>query len=449
MRTLLKGWLVAALVGAALAVVTPTASAQQFHTPYVPPRIVPTTVQTNPNYWVNGGYPNLQPFYGYGGAYNFNYIPPVVAPIYNPYPAYNPMYNAGYYNPYMYTGGGYGGGGGYGNPYLGTGNSTQVSTTQGGGGGTTISTTSVGDPYINPYVGYYNPYGGYLSGVADLVTARANSMVTYNRALLVQNEVFRSQLDTRRRVWEEARYERMNLMNSEQVRLSNIQSALDRARRDPPLPEIWSGQSLNDLYQFLASQQGKGVKGPTIPVGEDVLKHINLTTGKEGNVGLLYTIKNAGKISWPVALQDAAFDGTRSNLDKNIPDAIDAAKKNGRVSSGLVSDIKTDVQKMQDILKSRVSETTSSDWSEAKKYLNMLSEAARTLSDPNVGNYFNGKWAAQGKTVGELVENMSRNQGLQFAAATPGDEWAYRALYYAMAAYDAGMQQNVSSSRQP
>jgi hypothetical protein len=49
-----------------------------------------------------------------------------------------------------------------------------------------------------------------------------------------------------------------------------------------------------------------------------------------------------------------------------------------------------------------------------------------------------GKYRAQGKTVGDLVKDMS-NKGLRFAPAQDGDEGAYSALYKAMAAYDYGM----------
>jgi len=39
-----------------------------------------------------------------------------------------------------------------------------------------------------------------------------------------------------------------------------------------------------------------------------------------------------------------------------------------------------------------------------------------------------------------------RETGLWFAAATPGDEAAYTALYHSLAAYDAGMPRPAHSS---
>ena len=297
----------------------------------------------------------------------------------------------------------------------------------------------------------YSPAGGYLSGASDLVTAQGNYLIQYQRASLLQEEVHRSMLDSRRKVWEEARYERASLMNSEQMRLGNIRSALERARHDPPLTEIWSGQALNSLLDYLTAQQGKisdGASLPSVPLSEDILKHINLTTGKDGNVGLLKS-----DIGWPVPLQRPEFEETKKKLTNQLEEAVRQAKF-GKVNADLASDIKNNVAKMQDMLLQHVSDFQPADYMMAKKYLNMLDESARALSDPNVTNFFNDKWTAKGKNVADLIKNMKSGDaaGLRFAPAAPGDEAAYRALYYALRDYDAGMTQLTSAqtpSKQP
>ena len=431
MRFSLTRWLPAAVVGAVLLAATP-ASAQRV---FVPPTINSTTVQSNWNHWQNGGYPNIVA----AANYRLALANGLYGNLYNPVPV--PYVPPPYYSPFLYNSALYGGGYG-GNPYA----SASLATNP---GGTASLSTSWGDPYTspfttNPYVPYWDPYGGYLTGQANLVSALANSTVTVQRARLVQEEVFRSQLDTRRKIWEEARYERMSLMNSEQVRLSNMQSALERARRDPPLSEIWSGQSLNDLFRHIADQQGKGVRGPTVPLSEDILKHINLTVGPgSGNVGLL-----RNDLKWPAPLMRPEFDAPRKSLDAQVPAATKVAK-DGRVGQGQLSDLRDNVQKMHDILRRLVDDMAPADYIEAKHYLNTLNESVKALGDPNVANFFNDRWVARGKTVAELVENMTRKEaaGLSFAPAAPGDEWAYRALLYALRDYDAGMQ--VSSRPAP
>jgi len=65
-------------------------------------------------------------------------------------------------------------------------------------------------------------------------------------------------------------------------------------------------------------------------------------------------------------------------------------------------------------------------------------DALLALQDPNVAHFFDRKYEARGKTVGDLVDYMSKN-GLRFAPAVPGDEAAYRALQTFLAAYDDGL----------
>ncbi len=67
----------------------------------------------------------------------------------------------------------------------------------------------------------------------------------------------------------------------------------------------------------------------------------------------------------------------------------------------------------------------------------------RALGNPDVGDYFNQKFAAKGKTTAELVKYMS-DKGLKFAPATPGDEAAYRAVHQALAIYDVSLSQSVA-----
>jgi hypothetical protein len=57
-----------------------------------------------------------------------------------------------------------------------------------------------------------------------------------------------------------------------------------------------------------------------------------------------------------------------------------------------------------------------------------------------VANFFNGKWAANGKTVGDLVKYMA-SSGLRFAPATQGSEAAYSMLQQALAAYNMALEQ--------
>jgi hypothetical protein len=368
---------------------------------------------------------------------------------YNPYPQlinYGPSYptaapygsstlsTVGASNPYL--GGGYGGATLTTNPYLGgSGSSGYGSSGQGGG-------------YLDPYLAASNPYNGYLRGAADVTTANANYQMTIQQARLVREQANQAHLQTRRHIIEEAEWERGRIPSPEKVREADTEAALNRARRDPPLTEVWSARALNSLLDHLAAEQGRGAKGPTVPLDEETLKSINLTPAdSRANAGLL---KDGGKLQWPLPLQADEFKGPRTRLSRLLEEAVQKLRfnPNAPVPAGLVKDMQNDLTTLTELLNDSVGELSPSQYIEAKRYLNQVGDAMAALSDPKVGAYFNQGWVSKVRNVAELVHFMSRS-GLRFAAATPGDEPAYNALYRALADFDAGMPQVAQKPSAP
>jgi hypothetical protein len=250
-------------------------------------------------------------------------------------------------------------------------------------------------------------------------------------------------IDTRRKWFDELRYERMNTPTAEELRIKDIQIALNRARNEPPLTEITSGQSLNNLINHLAGEQAKGLRGPDIRLSEDLLRHVNLTTGTNGNAGLL---RNGGKLSWPLPMQTKDFEESMKAVNVQIEKAARSAEDLKPIDPGTLKDLKAALDKINEQLDIANARLTPSEYIESKRYLNMLGDAYRALQDPNVGNYFNnGRWTAQGNTVATFVDTLTRNQGLRVAPASPGDEHYYRALQAALTSYDAGITQPTSA----
>jgi hypothetical protein len=304
------------------------------------------------------------------------------------------------------------------------------------------------DPYTSSgYTFDYSPTGGYLRGAADVTAAFGHFMLTTQKARLVAEQVTRSQIDTRRKIWEEAQWERMNTIFTEDYRESLIRTEVRRARLEPPLNEIWSGRTLNVLLKVAAAQQAKGVRGPNIAIPEDVLKHINLTTGVggKGNIGLFRN----DTLQWPLPLQGPEFADIVKSLNQRIPEAREQARLNNSVAPGLLKDIQKDVQRLSDTLRNSVSEMPPADYIESKRYVNMLNEAVQALSDPNVQNYLTNKYLQKTKNIADLVDGLTRVNGLEFAPAAPGDEASYRALYQLFHAYDTGMNQLNTSAPAP
>jgi hypothetical protein len=303
------------------------------------------------------------------------------------------------------------------------------------GPGAIFRTAPVPLPY---YPGYYyaypDPFGGGLSGAADAISAQGQFEIQFQQARLLNQEVERSKIETRHRQWEEWLYEREHRPTIEDERERRRMENLRRARNNPPFAEVWSGQALNDLLLALQQQQAKRGPGPTISLDEDVLQHINVTSGvTPGGSGLL---KDGGKLHWPLVLQRGAFTEDRRRLDELLQLGVRQAQS-GPVEADTLQEMNRHIDRLRAAVKANLDTITPSDDIRAKRFLNELTGAVKALQDPDVAKYVSGKWAARGRTVGELVDEMSR-QGLKFAPAIGGDEAAYNALHRALVNYYGG-----------
>jgi hypothetical protein len=406
----------AALIGlAVLGSLTPDAQAQRFRAPPPPPRPSFTGASIPPGRFVNGlgtsGLPANPNFYLPSGmtlnqaAYNTAVIGGALSTI--------PPYWLGY-NPYPSPVSVFGPGSPTATPFA------------------TAPTT--GTPETNPYYGS-NP-DGYLTGAAAVTGANGQYEIQIQEARLRRELYRQAAVDTRRKIAYEARYERNNL-HAEQERPDRERAlALDRARKDPPLTEILSGRALNDLYRHAASQQSKGRPGPEVRLTEDVLKKINLVPpGSRANAGLL---KDEGKLCWPLPLQGKEFDDARTSLQRALEDAVQQVRFNNPVKPGTLKGLNADLKRLKDALRASIADLSPSEHIATQRYLRQVGHAVTALSDPKVATDFNQNRTPEGKNVGELVHYMAQN-GLEFAPAVPGDEGAYAALYYALAAFDAGV----------
>jgi hypothetical protein len=403
--------------------------------------------QINPYYQVAPGVSLNQYAYNVsvlGRAYSN--VPPYMLG-YNPYPQvvnYGPSFpTIAPYNPGLY--GGYGAG--YG-----------LSTVGGYGGGASLATdpyaagyglsTAPGSGGYGGYGGYgsfyppstgaVDPYaGGYLRGVADVVSATGTYNVNIQQARLLREQARQAAIETRRRrIQEEAEYERMR--PTAQTMLDRERAMeLERARRDPPNTEVWSGKALNELLRSIRKSDKSLNRAPTVRLDDEHLnlKNINLTDGaSRGNVGLL---KRKEALTWPQPLKAPEYEAAREDLTKKLQIAVRQLKNEDPVEASTLTDLQKDLESLSNTLGASVGELSPSQYIESRRFLNQLRDAVQALTDPNTAKAFNNTWTAKGSTVAELVDNM---KGLQFAPATPGKEKDYSVLYQALRQFEAGLQ---------
>jgi hypothetical protein len=286
-----------------------------------------------------------------------------------------------------------------------------------------------------------------MVGSADVINAQGRFMVNTQQAYQQREQVRSERIANRRRLFDEYLYEREKTPTAEDDRQRSMQQNLQRSRNNPPVTEVYSGKALNDLLADLrklpSKPEGAALAGlQQLPLDEDGLKHINVTTGA-GNIGLL---KNEGRLNWPVALVGSEFKEPRDRISSLAQAAIRQAEFNGQVDSGTLTQLSSDVDSLHKQLRKNGGDLPFAVYTEAKTFLNGLDDAIAALRQRDVGNHFTGKLALKAKTIPELVEHMTK-QGLQFAPAVPGDESAYVALHQALANYDVAAQAQQAANR--
>jgi hypothetical protein len=271
---------------------------------------------------------------------------------------------------------------------------------------------------------YGAAYAGYAGNSGYAVNDGGNYLVSDQQAR-------QARLDARRRTFDEYLYERQNGPTWEDERERLLAEELRRSRNEPPLTEIWSGKALNVLLGDL-QRPHRDADAAAVALDLETVKRINFTTRGSANIGLL---KDPIRLAWPVVLGDADYREARERLTVLAREAVEQATSRGRVDGSLLDQMAGDVDRLQETLHGNASTTTPQAYIEAKQFLNRFDDALKALGQPDVGSYFNGKYAFQGKNVADLVQFMSSN-GLQFAAAVPGDEAAYSVVHRALVAYD-------------
>jgi hypothetical protein len=385
----------------------------------------------NPRFQNTPGYPINQLAYNtalFGRA--ISNIPPWVAG-YNPYPPVNfgpyaSLYSSGYPTmPYGASLSSYPGGGGYNSLYAG-----------GGGYGGSYGGSGY-DPsfYSNPYSSYPDPYGGGLRGAAEAIRAQGQFEKDFQGARLLNQEVERSKIDTRRKIFDEWLYERANTPT-----VNDIQEALQKSERrhallGASLTEILNAHALNVLLDDLAKKGNWNGKDQYGPIDPDLLKQINVTsTLGAGNVALFKNLKDGTPLTWPLPLQGIAYQDEVRRLNQKAAEAVKLVMSTGQADAATLNDMKQDITRLRGKLSSHINDLTPSQIVEANRFLNQFNEAVRGLEQPDVASYFTDKFAIKAKSVPDLVKHM-QEKGLKFAPAVGGDEAAYSALYNYLVGY--------------
>lgn len=305
------------------------------------------------------------------------------------------------------------------------------------------SAAAYGAPFF-PYGGGFFPgvAGGYLMGMSDVISAQGQFAIQQQQAVGMFENTRAARLENRRRLLEEYLWERENMPTLQDDRERSFQQELRRSRFNPPATEIWSGKALNDLLANIQKTEAgnPGLRGPSVPLDPEMLRNIGVTagTGAGGNVTMLQN----GKVAWPLLLQREQFAQEREMIDRLVSEAFRQIGS-GALDAGTLSSLNDAVSRLRSSLRSAVADLPPNEYINSLRFMNQLASSIAALQDPSYRAMLKGQLGAQGNTVAELVDHMSR-QGLRFAPAAQGAERYYTALHQALMAYEVGLTRLVS-----
>jgi hypothetical protein len=291
-------------------------------------------------------------------------------------------------------------------------------------------------PVFSPFASPWNYYGmtpayGALTGYANVISASAQSYVTMQQARILNEDALRSQLNTRKAVIEQMRWEYETTPSLEAQREHAREMSVRRMLNDPPLSEITSGDALNILLEQARRNQLAQVPGPLVPLDPEVLKHINVTNGT--TTGGSQVARDLDALKWPLPLQAPRWKPLRDTINSAMSQATTEARSSG-IQFDTDKKLNDAVKQLDQDLDAAVAELTPSEFIQSRRFLTQLKEARKTLGDPSASKYLTGMFSARGNSVAELVQNMN-GSGLRFAPGLPGDESYYRVVHAAMVAY--------------
>ena len=298
-------------------------------------------------------------------------------------------------------------------------------------------------PY-NPYNPYspYNPYnrgagvGNALSGAADVTNAQGNYLNQVEQARVTREQSQQDKIKTKRMAFDEMMYEKANTPSYTDELAKTNATILRRLMDNPTNSEISSGKTLNAMLPYVQYLSTTGVQGPPVPLAQSIINELNITGSGTTSVGML---RSGGAVDWPIGLQGPQ----QKKLDKLLPQAVDATAT-GKLNPKLMKEVRTEMTSMRTTLGKQLAEDQidGSSYVQALEFYNNLHTSVNALEKPDARKQLTGARSPRAHNVQELVDFMTDN-GVKFAAASPGNEPAYRVAHDAFVRY-ARIAQNSS-----
>jgi hypothetical protein len=282
---------------------------------------------------------------------------------------------------------------------------------------------------------YAGRYGGALYGQADVMRAQGELMTSAEQARVMREQAEQAKLDTKRKAFDEARYERAHTPSYTEKTLAGDLKLYQRVLTKPTSLEVTTGRAMNIMLPYLDRMAREGTYGAPATLDPAQLKMINVTLPGKAGLAMLGDVEN---IPWPISLVGSPL---QEKLQKSLEQAVLSVRDKGRVNVKLynlckdgVKELRADVDQKFDREK-----MTMGAYAECTTFLTSLSKETTSLGDAAAAKLLGGAAHPQGRDVLDLLGFMMAN-GLQFGPSRPGDESAYFSLHNALAGFGQASQ---------
>jgi hypothetical protein len=283
-------------------------------------------------------------------------------------------------------------------------------------------------PYWFPYVNFA---GGGLTGAANAINAQGEFEKQFQQARLLNQEVQRSKLDTRRARIEQWQWERDNLPTREDTLRRDQATRLQLMLYFPTRLEVWNGTALNTIFAALQQLVPPGDACPPVPLDPRLMEQVGFSMGNANTgIGLL---RNGPNLPWPSALKTEDFDAPRAEIDRLMKTAYEQLAA-GNLDGMVLLQLNTDLDQLEGKVRGMVETMLPTQNIQARRFVRQLRDTVRALQRPDAAALYAANRGVPAGSVGELVQTMTA-RGLTFAPAVSGAEPAYDALHAAMVTF--------------
>ena len=257
-------------------------------------------------------------------------------------------------------------------------------------------------PY-NPYMPY-SPAGSALMGAADVLRAYGTVITSQEQARIMRETALRARLDTKKKKFDLDMYIKANTPTFTEEQAKMARMTLKRILSMSTEPEIVNGKALNLILDDMRKYPNKKTGVEPFALGEDILGHLNVTK----NATSLGILRNGGEFIWPVVFQEYfPADQLPRHRQAGENPREERLKKAKLLTPNVLKDMRTEIDKVRNQLFNKVNEIPTSQYLDAKRFLNDFDEARIALERGEAMTQVDyQKWASGGKNLQQLVDYM-------------------------------------------